>query len=238
MNTQQNIRYLYKKLNDVGKEFHMLKQYVKNNSGGEEGMLEKVTTSTEGVNIVLTGDGTTGNPLKANYTVNFGTTANTIAQGNDTRFHAHTNKAVLDSTTASFTTALKTKLDGLSNYTLTKTAVETALGFTPIANTHAVNGITSTNITNWNSAFSWGNHADAGYLKTIKTINGESVVGVGDIIIPTNADFSSYQSTINEQVENLSQNVVSLATPTTLVSILEGSTTEEVDKLKTLLGIV
>lgn len=45
---------------------------------------------------------------------NYGTTANTTAQGNDSRFHTHTNKAVLDASTASFTTELKTKLDGVA----------------------------------------------------------------------------------------------------------------------------
>ena len=50
-------------------------------------------------------------------------------------------------------------------------------------------GITNTNITNWNSAFSWGNHASAGYQAglvsgtNIKTINGTSVLGSGDIVI-------------------------------------------------------
>ncbi len=31
---------------------------------------------------------------------------------------------------------------------------------------HVANGITSTNISNWNTAFSWGDHASAGYLTT------------------------------------------------------------------------
>ena len=35
-----------------------------------------------------------------------------------------------------------------------------------MSNTHPANGITATNITNWNSAFNWGNHNLAGYLTT------------------------------------------------------------------------
>ena len=35
-----------------------------------------------------------------------------------------------------------------------------------INTSHPANGITSTNITNWNSAYNWGNHATAGYLTT------------------------------------------------------------------------
>ncbi len=34
----------------------------------------------------------------------------------------------------------------------------------PVFGASAANGITGTNITNWNSAFGWGNHATAGYL--------------------------------------------------------------------------
>ena len=36
----------------------------------------------------------------------------------------------------------------------------------PVFGASAANGITSTNISNWNSAYTWGNHASAGYLKT------------------------------------------------------------------------
>jgi uncharacterized protein (TIGR02145 family) len=35
-----------------------------------------------------------------------------------------------------------------------------------MSTSHAANGITSTHITNWNSAYGWGNHATAGYLKS------------------------------------------------------------------------
>lgn len=45
---------------------------------------------------------------------NFGTVAGTVAQGNDSRFHAHSNKTVLDNTTASYTTAEETKLAGIA----------------------------------------------------------------------------------------------------------------------------
>jgi len=33
-----------------------------------------------------------------------------------------------------------------------------------MSTSHAANGINSTNITNWNTAYGWGNHASAGYL--------------------------------------------------------------------------
>ncbi|MCX6276619.1 MAG: hypothetical protein NT004_00810, partial [Bacteroidetes bacterium] len=36
----------------------------------------------------------------------------------------------------------------------------------PIFGVHPASGITTGNIINWNTAFSWGNHATAGYLKS------------------------------------------------------------------------
>ena len=42
-----------------------------------------------------------------------------------------------------------------------------------MSTSHAANGITSTNITNWTSAYGWGNHAVAGYLTgTVSVTNG------------------------------------------------------------------
>ena len=35
-----------------------------------------------------------------------------------------------------------------------------------MSTSHAANGITASNITNWNTAYGWGNHAIAGYLST------------------------------------------------------------------------
>ena len=51
----------------------------------------------------------------------FGATSGTVTEGDDSRLHVHANSAVLDATTASFTTADETKLDGIddsaNNYT-------------------------------------------------------------------------------------------------------------------------
>lgn len=59
----------------------------------------------------------------------------------------------------------------------------------PVFSASAAAGITGTNITNWDSAFSWGNHSLAGYQSTlvsgtnIKTLNGSSLLGSGDITV-------------------------------------------------------
>jgi len=79
-----------------------------------------------------------GNNIKPKY----GIQSNTIAEGNDPRFHTHDNKDIL-------------------------------------------NSITNNYLNNWNSAYSWGNHATQGYLKNIKTVNGQSLIGSGDVEIDT-----------------------------------------------------
>lgn len=87
----------------------------------------------------------------------------------------------------------------------------------PVFSASAASGITTTNISNWNTAYGWGNHASAGYLTSaaigttvqaydadltswagiaptakqdtlvsgtsIKTINSQSLLGSGDIVI-------------------------------------------------------
>ena len=45
----------------------------------------------------------------------------------------------------------------------------------PIFGAHAANGITSTNITNWTTAYSWGDHSTIGYTTTDTTLNEAEV---------------------------------------------------------------
>lgn len=42
-----------------------------------------------------------------------------------------------------------------------------------MSTTHPANGITALNITDWNNAFSWGNHATAGYQLIIREVSDE-----------------------------------------------------------------
>jgi len=41
----------------------------------------------------------------------------------------------------------------------------------PVFSASAASGITTTNITNWNTAYGWGNHANQGYLTSVGGIN-------------------------------------------------------------------
>lgn len=53
-----------------------------------------------------------------------------------------------------------------------------------MSTSHAANGITATNITNWNTAYGWGNHASAGYLTSSWT-GSANLVTLGTITTGT-----------------------------------------------------
>ena len=93
---------------------------------------------------------TGGGSLASNRTlsVDFGTAAGKVAQGNDSRFHTHSNKTILDAITAAFTTALKTKLDGIetgaNKYVLPNATASVLGGVKQGANITIANGVIST----------------------------------------------------------------------------------------------
>jgi len=54
--------------------------------------------------------------------------------------------------------------DNVSTFTNDAGYLTSYMETDPVFGAHAANGITSTNITNWTTAFGWGNHSTAGYL--------------------------------------------------------------------------
>lgn len=127
--------------------------YTKTETEGRYALRSRTITAGAG----LTGGGNLG----ANRTlaVNFGTDAGTAAQGNDSRFHTHGNKSVLDGTTASFTTTLKAKLDGIetgaNKYEL-PIASSTVLGGIKVGNNLSINSDGVLSATNSNTTYSAG----------------------------------------------------------------------------------
>ena len=64
----------------------------------------------------------------------------------------------------------------------------------PVFGASVASGITNTNISNWDTAYGWGNHASAGYLTTLG-INGLSDVTLGTV---TNGDVLTYDGTTSQ----------------------------------------
>ncbi|MHC1704760.1 MAG: beta strand repeat-containing protein [Tenuifilaceae bacterium] len=89
-------------------------------------------------------------------------------------------------------------------------------GITDAMNTsHAANGITGTNITNWNTAYGWGNHALAGYLTSYtetdpnswkKTGNAGTTAGTNFIGTTDNNDLTFKVNNINSGIISTSGN--------------------------------
>lgn len=78
----------------------------------------------------------------------------------------------------------------------------TAVQAGAMSTSHAANAITSTNITNWNAAHSWGDHASAGYLTVLPShthgnlandgvIGGEAAIASGDHIVVANGTLNT-----------------------------------------------
>ena len=92
---------------------------------------------------------------------NFGTAAGTVAEGNDSR--------ILNGQTA-YGWGNHALAGYLKTYTETDPIFVASASYgitsTDISNWNTSSGITSTDISNWNTAYGWGNHALAGYLKT------------------------------------------------------------------------
>ena len=206
MNTTQNIRYLHKKLEDVSKNVYCLKQYMKNNPGGGGSEGDYVLTSAKIVNAL--GYTPISNTHASN---NITQTLINSWNGAVTNSHTHSNKNVLDATTASFTTTLKTKLDGLENYQLTSTKITTALGFTPMNSTHPASAVTSTKITSWDgkldkvstSQLSYALINPNGSLNTSIPSLGVpiKVLGVDATNTPTSTETLVFNSVSSEVVE-------------------------------------
>lgn len=61
----------------------------------------------------------------------------------------------------------------------------------PVFGAHAANGIGSTNITNWTTAYGWGDHSTAGYTTTDTTLNETEV----DNFVANNGYLTSFTET-------------------------------------------
>ncbi len=71
-------------------------------------------------------------------------------------------------------------------YALHAKSVESYSETDPIFIAHPVNGITATNISNWSTAFGWGNHASAGYLTSFTESDPIFGASAANVITSTN----------------------------------------------------
>ena len=67
---------------------------------------------------------------------------------------------------------------GVFNYTPPNLSSYLTSESDPVFGASAAAGITSTNITNWNTAYGWGNHANGGYLTSLGSIGGHTDVNI------------------------------------------------------------
>lgn len=92
---------------------------------------------------------------------------------------------------------------------------------------HIANGITETNINNWNNAFGWGNHSIAGYLKS--EVDGSITNEIQQLSLTGNnlslskdglsVDLTKYLDNSDAQNLSLTDNVLSLTNDATTVDL-------------------
>ena len=93
--------------------------------------------------------------------------------------HAKTAESVTGTVTE--TDPLFTAWDKTTGINITESQISDLDHFTtsdetdPVFGAHAANGITSTNITNWTTAYGWGDHSTVGYTTTDTTLNEAEV---------------------------------------------------------------
>ena len=80
----------------------------------------------------------------------------------------------------------------------------------PIFSASVAAGITSGELSNWNAAYNWGNHASAGYLTGL---SGQSIGGLGDVTVsgPATGELLRYNAT-SSKWENWSPNYLTTYT--------------------------
>lgn len=73
----------------------------------------------------------------------------------------------------------------------------------PVFAASAAAGISSQNIANWSTAYGWGNHASAGYQAAlvsgtnIKTVNGQPILGAGNLTVSGGANYAVSETAPN-----------------------------------------
>ncbi len=143
-----------------------------------------------------------------------------------------TNKPTIPSLTGYATETYVTTRGYLTSYTETD----------PVFAASAAAGITSTDISNWGTAYGWGNHADAGYLTSVGTITtlqwtaseffpsapAASTVTAGDGTVDINLETGIPGSTTSVNWAFTNQGTIEFPDGTTQTSAYTGdsSTTE------------
>lgn len=188
-NINRDLQYLGTQYKNLNLQYHRLYNFVQQNSGETitynvfnretNGLVPMATGST--TTRFLREDGTWVVPTNTTYTN--GTSA-ILTTGTSTTSQLWSAKVLVDYIKTSLPISSTSLLGGVivGNGLSVDATGKVAVSYGTVANTSVqgndsrlhthsnkafLDSIDSTLLSNWNSAYSWGNHNDAGYLKTI-----------------------------------------------------------------------
>lgn len=143
-----------------------------------------VSNQTIGMKISILQSGTTGTTVYAETQTPTTNTNGLVSLEIGTGTIVSGNFANIDWSNNTYFVKTEIDLTGGTNYTITSTSQLLSVPYAlyaktagtvsetdPVYGASAASGITTTNITNWNTAYSWGDHASAGYLTADQTGN-------------------------------------------------------------------
>lgn len=155
---------------------------------------------------IIAGTGLTGGGTLASdrtFNVSYGATASTAAEGNDSRINNGQTAFGWGNHSGLYVPVARQVIagTGLTGGGALSADRTLTVAYGSSASTAAEGN--DSRITNGQTAFGWGNHASAGYQATlvsgtnIKTVNGNSLVGSGNVAltIPTNANYVDLATT-------------------------------------------
>jgi uncharacterized protein (TIGR02145 family) len=194
--------------------------------------LKTETDPAGGTNYTIVG---TSQLLSVPYAM-YAKTAGNAFSGNDFDL---TNKPILFSGNYNDLTNRPAVFNGLWENITEKPTTLTGYGITDgMSTSHAANGITSNLISNWNTAFSWGNHAGLykpiSYFPTWGEISGKPTTldgyGITDAVNTTGNQTIAGNKTFSGIINASSQNITNVANP---VNVQDVATKGYVDVLQT-----
>ena len=158
--------------------------------------------------------------------------ANTITQLSDVNTSGVTTNSILKYNGSAWVVSTDTDTTDLSSNTTSDLSEGTNLYYT---DTRADARITTAGSANWNTAYSWGNHASAGYITSTLSANVNAgtytISNLGNVVVSSNVDARTFNANADTstQVSTFTRDQNSSGTTVRTMNIRAQSSTDMAD---------